>query len=154
MPRLRLRDGGGILRTILRVRMRDSGNTLRTIQDIKMRDGGSTLRVVFTYLSVTLNTYYVSKTQSSTTQPVSLTTSVVTGTLSGGIAPYTYTWTLVGSPEITIATPINLSTTFYVTAPDDGVQYEAVATLTVADANGATADSPPLDILIRWNDTT
>lgn len=62
--------------------------------------------------------------------------SAVTVTPSGGLAPYTYSWT---APGATIGTPHRASTTFTVNGMVYEDERELTAACVVADALGSTA---------------
>jgi hypothetical protein len=149
---LRIRDAGGVLRTISRVRMRDAGGTLRTIQQIRMRDAGGTLRTVFSYISLSLNLTYISAVNSGASASGTTTSSVITGTVSGGTGPFTYAWARVsGDTQITAGSPTAAATTFSATCYD-AVEFSTVFRLTVTDANGATATAD-ITVDLTWVDT-
>jgi hypothetical protein len=68
-----------------------------------------------------------------------VTTGTVTGTASGGTAPFAYKWTRAsGSTGITITSSTSNSTTFRAATLAAGETRSGVFTLTVTDANGAT----------------
>lgn len=75
--------------------------------------------------------------------PVVTTTSVATATPSGGVAPYTYSWTAVSSTTGTAypLNPTNASTYFRDSLPYSPFECDAVFKCTVTDAVGQTAIS-------------
>jgi len=62
-----------------------------------------------------------------------LTSASVTGSATGGTAPYTYAWTSVTADIFTVTTPTAAATTFSFTPPFEGL-YVASYRLTVTDA--------------------
>lgn len=68
------------------------------------------------------------------------TTSAMTAAISGGTAPYTYSWSIVSGDSITITSPTAGSTTFSGSVPFGGTLF-AVVRVTVTDANGATSQA-------------
>lgn len=154
MAQLRMRDAGGVLRTITRIRMRDAGGILRTIQRIRMRDTGGVTRTVFEYLSVTLDTYAVYSTDSGPAANGLVTSATVTGTVNGGVAPFTYLWSWWGgvvgvSPD----TPTAIASTFSGYKVGMVVPEPSYFRLGVEDSNGAVAYSDPVEIALEWFDT-
>ena len=62
-----------------------------------------------------------------------ITSGSVTGSATGGTAPYTYAWTPVTADIFTVTTPTAAATTFSFTPPFEGL-YVASYRLTVTDA--------------------
>ena len=126
-------DATGTLRTIVRGSVMVDG-TLRPLKSVKVRDSGGTLRTVFSVLKVSSN--FTSFTGFGSYEPViSSPTCVVTPT--GGTAPYTYAWTLVGTNGLGLAAidaPTSASTTFSATSLSDFLPLEATFRCTVTDA--------------------
>lgn len=151
--RLRMRDAGGILRTVVRIRMRDAGNIFRTIQRIRMRDAGGVLRTVFQYLTATPSTTNSLTTGSGLASSGTVTSPPVTITVAGGVAAFTYAWSFVsGSAVITITSPTAASTTFsgvIAAGPTEVANYIC----TVTDSTGAVVNSDVVRIALRWIDT-
>jgi hypothetical protein len=119
--------------------MRD-GETLRTIQRIRVRDGSNVLRTVWQAISAESNRAIVTGTASSAS-PTAVTTNSATITVVGGIAPFTYAWTVTsftgGTWSITSAT--SATTSFACSGVGAGDLYSAELTCTVTDSGGATA---------------
>ena len=86
-------------------------------------------------LSVTLSTSYRYKEGAAS----SLTTASVTGTPSGGTAPYTYSWAKQSGGSITVNSPTAATSTFVASGLASGENRTAVYRLTVTDALSATA---------------
>lgn len=126
-------DATGTLRTIVRGSVMVDG-TLRPLKSVRVRDSGGTLRTVFSGLKVSSN--FTSFTGFGSYEPViSSPTCVVTPT--GGTAPYTYAWTLVGTNGLGLAAidaPTSASTTFSATSLSDFLPLEATFRCTVTDA--------------------
>lgn len=138
VARIRMRDAGGVSRTITRVRIRDETGTLRTIKRVRGRDASGTLRTYMDALAVVISPAtadgYVAGT---VTQDV--TTGSVLASVTGGTAPYTYAWAQTGTPSPytwTIGTAAAASTTFTATALPVGVVATQVFRVTVTDAAG------------------
>ena len=86
-------------------------------------------------LSVTLSTSYRYKEGAAS----SLTTASVTGTPSGGTAPYTCSWAKQSGGSITANSPTAATSTFVASGLASGENRTAVYRLTVTDALSATA---------------
>jgi hypothetical protein len=72
-----------------------------------------------------------------------VTSSTVTATPSGGLAPYRYAWSATGDHSINISARTSASTTFSATgilASDPGAEGTATCTATDALGNTATAE--------------
>lgn len=140
--RLRIRDGGGIMRVIRRISLRDRSNQPVTIQRVRVRDAGGTLRTVFAAISATIAPNPV---EGLITVAVSgnIPTSSATVTVVGGLAPYTYAWTLKGTSAYawTIGTPTAATTIFTAAAVPEGQLAQAVFTVAVTDAGGAVVNA-------------
>lgn len=140
MPRIRVRDAGGTLRTITRIRLRDATGTLRTISRIRGRDTSGTLRTFFDSLSVTVSPStadgYVA---GASTQNVD--TGSVLATATGGTTPYSYAWTQVGTSPYTwtISSPAAASTYFTAQSLPVGVAATNTFRVTVTDASSFIA---------------
>lgn len=72
--------------------------------------------------------------------PKTVQSAPVTGTATGGVPPYTYSWGWVSDGAgIVITAPTSPTTRFSVTGTFGGTQVRGVARLTVEDSTGATA---------------
>lgn len=141
MARLRIRDAGGTLRTIVRVRVRDETNVLRTIQRISARASSANLfKTVFQPFAAAITPSPVDGFLAGTAT-ASVTTSAVTATPTGGTSPYTYAWAQTGSSPYawTINSPAIASTSFTAAAVEVGAYATNLFQVTITDANGATA---------------
>lgn len=154
MPQIRMRDAAGTLRTITRLRMRDTAGILRTIQQVRMRDETGVLRTVFQYLSLDVNTTSAFGSSSGAASAGVVVSSSVTGTVSGGTAPYVYAWERIdGSAGISADTPAVATSTFSATVNEATGGMFANFRLKVTDANGAEAYSDPVFVELYWTDT-
>lgn len=90
-----------------------------------------------TTLSVTLDTYNLTATD-STIGTHTITTSSVTATPAGGTSPYTYSWALLSGTALTVNSPSSASTTFSKSV-STGAEYYSTYRVTVTDAVAATA---------------
>lgn len=154
MPQIRIRDQTGTLRTVTRIRMRDQTGTLQTIQRIRMRDQTNTLRTVYQYLSVTLDTYYEYQSDSGPAATGSVTSDTITGTPTGGTAPYTYLWEYVSGPLSVGPIDASLAATEFGGVKSGGaVADPTLFRLKVTDLDGAIAYSDPVTIELEWFDT-
>lgn len=66
------------------------------------------------------------------------TNNAAVASVTGGIAPYSYLWTLEGDGSIYAVTPSNSMTFFRRDDVSSAETYGANATVTVTDATGAT----------------
>lgn len=139
MPKLSVRQGGA-LREIKRLRLLQLGS-LRDIRVLKQLNGG-TLRIVGQFapaLSVSASPSSVSgATSSFSGPPQGVVTNSTTATPAGGVAPYTYAWTITGQGSPGALSPNAAKTAFVATVPC-GETYSNTATVTVTDAIGQTA---------------
>lgn len=133
---MKVKDAGGTLRTISSMEVKD-GSVMRSIVSMKVLDG-ATLRTVATFTSP------LSATPSTLTQATTSTTSSfmisdpVTCTPSGGLAPYTYAWTII-SGTAGVGSPSSASSTFSKTVSGFGTPEYATAQCVVTDSLGDTA---------------
>lgn len=130
----------GTSREITRAYVRQGG-ALRTIREIKVLDGG-TLRTVAVFadpLSVTASGVSGNGTGTSSQ---TVTTTETTAIVSGGFAPYTYSWTLFtndgGTPSTAIS-PTSASTRFQKANVAPDATWADIWQVTVTDAVGGTA---------------
>ncbi len=144
MPQIRIRDGGGTLRTITRIKMRDGEGLLRTIQRIRIRDASNVLRTVYQSISVTLS----DATKNATGSTFTITTGSVTASVSGGTAPYSYSWVELFGGGIDIVSPTSATSTFRATGMTSGEVRSAAFNCVVTDATGAVATSGDLSVTI------
>lgn len=135
---MNIRDASNTLRTITGITMRDSGGTLRTIQSAWARDAAGVLRQVFSGFKVAVSPDTASGYVNS---PGSFTaiTSGVFGTVTGGVAPFTYAWTTPGGWSA--LSPGSAGTAFRSPPLSPGDESNEYGYLTVTDANLATAVS-------------
>ena len=136
---LGVRDAG-TLRTALKLRVKHDG-VLRDAKVLKiMADGELRTAAVFAgELSVTANDAQGNPKAGSTAD---VTTSNSSATVSGGVGPYTYAWTIVssgGGNASTALSPASASTMFRKTAVPDGAAYVDTWKVTVTDSFGTTA---------------
>jgi hypothetical protein len=142
MPRLRIRDAGGTMRTIVGVKLRDADNVLRTIKRIRVRHAAGVPVIVFGPLQATVNPAFVSGSFTGSSPATSnITTGSATVSVTGGASPFTYAWALYGSSPYTwaIGSAAAATTNFTANSVESGVYTEADFQVTVTDANGATA---------------
>ena len=78
------------------------------------------------------------------------TTSVVNSSISNGVAPFTYAWTVLSGSPITITTPTNSGTSFSATL-GLGQTLSSVVRLSVTDVWGSTGF---VDISVTFVDTS
>lgn len=127
----------GASRTITTGWVRQAG-VLRRLQKVQVMDGG-TLRTVATFappLSASASPGSVSGT-SSGSGPTDTTTSATTASPTGGLGPYTYSWTRIsGEPTAAVNSPTMATTTFTATITP-GTQV-ATFEVTITDAFGQT----------------
>ena len=138
---LKIRDAG-ILRTIKRMRFMDAG-ALRSIKTLKVMDNG-TLRLVATFadaLSAVVNPSRVTGTvtASSGAPSASVPTGLANAVVTGGLAPFSYAWSLLSTDGATpsITNPTSASTRFTCTVPNNET-VNASFRVTVTDSTGAT----------------
>ena len=79
----------------------------------------------------------------SSNTPVAISTEVIIATPSGGVAPYTYSWTRAdgGIDSWTIIFPSSQETSFRANSVASGVIRTATFKVTVTDAQGQFVDS-------------
>lgn len=128
-----------------------NGGVLRRAKTKKVMQGGFLRVVNFTApLTVAISPASFDKIGSTST----LSTSTHTATPTGGLAPYTYAWTVVsfdGSPSPTISAPTSAATVF--TQTNLALEQIVTATfrVTVTDSLGTTAQSNVTGTFNRTN---
>jgi hypothetical protein len=132
-------DAGSVLRTISKMRVLD-GSTLRNIVRMKVMDTGATLRTVATFatplsVSITPPTLYKESYAANV-----LISDPATAVPSGGLGPYTYSWTIIAggasvNPPTTNAT-VDFTSEVLV---EDAAPEESTARVTCTDSSGQTA---------------
>lgn len=82
-------------------------------------------------------------------EPFSTVTSA-TGVVSGGTGPYTYQWTQVSGPTVSLSTPTTAATSFVV-PPQRNPVAPVVLRLTVTDANARTGFDDVSFTALPWD---
>lgn len=142
VAQIRIRDGGGTLRTLSRVRMRDGAGVLRFIKRIRVRDGGGTLRTVWQALDVSVSPPNATGNyRGSSVAPQNISTASVVASPVGGFAPFTYAWSEVGASAYswTISAPAGATTKFTAAAVGIGENATQTFRVVVTDSTGNTA---------------
>ena len=135
----KIRDTGGILRTISKVSVRDTAGTLRVIKTIKVRDPSNTLRTVFLFFQASVSSTLVTGSYNgSSGAPQNIGTSGVQAIPIGGTSPFTYSWTRVdiGPVTWTISNTTNTITSFTALGVGAGNTESARFQCTITDAGG------------------
>jgi len=130
-----VRNSSNVPKLITDVRVRNLSNVSKPISFIKIRDANNVLRTVWQRLTVTGGSYVDGYGNSNS--PVTITTAGTALSVSGGVAPFTYSWT--GTAGWTILYPSQLNTAFRRGSVANGASYSGTFTLTATDANGNTA---------------
>lgn len=130
----------GVLRPITGIKVM-YGGTLRTIRSVKVMEG-DTLRTVALFappisLSVSPSSSFASVTSASV---VAVTTRNVTAFVTGGTAPFSYSWAQTSGQPASIYSPTNATTKFSM-ALGPGSDEDAQFTCTVTDSLGLTASA-------------
>jgi len=129
----------GSMREIVKASIMDGG-VLRSLKTIKVMDGG-TLRKVASFIQPLV----VSAGNTGNNPSWGETTRAAVANVTGGLAPFTYAWTIL-TGSATINSPTSASTTFTKPGFTDGEQI--TARVTVTDAQGSTAHD---DITATWH---
>lgn len=123
----KVRDSGGVVRTITGFKVRDAGNVLRNLVGEKVRDAGNVLRDVFAAgagVSV-----WISPSSTGTGSSVSSSdVSDFTVGYSGGTAPTAYAWVIEsvkGGTAYIVSGAAAATARISVDAPDPGTVVEA-----------------------------
>lgn len=143
---MNIRDASGTLRAVTGIAVRDAGGVLRQIQTAMARDAGGVLRVVFSGMKATISpdTQYG---YVSSHGPHTIDVGPVYVGVVGGVAPYTYSWALdLGG--WTALSPTAQGCIFRSGAISAGDGDSNSATCTVTDANGATAVSNMVNLVV------
>jgi hypothetical protein len=126
------------LKDIASISVRDAASVLQPIAGASVRTGAG-LKAFFSAMAASASPESITG-YGNNGSPVSITTAAASVSVAGGVAPYTYAWTLV--PDFgswTIGAPTAQSTTF--TAGNVAASDEASASFycTVTDDAGAEA---------------
>lgn len=143
MP-LVIRDGANTPQNVTGLIIRDGANVSRTITELWIRDTTNTPRLVyiaggggvFTAAAVPTDPFGA---DNGTGTAVTETTTV---TPTGGVAPYTYAWTLLSYTSGIVpvcSSPTTATTPFYQTGMAPGDFFIGVFRCTVTDFVSATA---------------
>jgi hypothetical protein len=126
-----LREASGIVE-IGEVFLRESGGLVEVYSSIESGGGAFTVDVTPDSFGARVSS-----------GAGAVTTSEVTATPSGGVAPYTYLWerTDADPADWTIISPTSQSTTFRAAAVGPEDTFNATFTCTVTDANGSEVTS-------------
>lgn len=123
---------------------------LASIGEVRIRDADS-LEVIFSpastlVIGVTGDAYGAGASNFA----ISVATSVVTVSVSGGQAPYTYNWTRLDGPDAfwSILTPASASTQFRRTNMAPGDEESATFACTVTDSLGNTGATVPINATV------
>lgn len=149
---VRFVDAGSALQTITKLRIQDGG-TLRNILRLKVMDAdGVALRTVATFaapLSLSISPSPTAGSSfASAGAPASCTTAPVTATPSGGLGPYSYSWTAL-SGDGTINSPSSATTAFsYASIAPDSASGTFRCTCTDSSGQSATADVSATFLLV------
>lgn len=138
-------DSGSVTRTVTAMKAMDGG-TLRNILRVKVMDAdGTTLRTVASFadpLSVSISPAGVFGIANSAAS-VSVLSNSATATPAGGLAPFTYAWSVISDTNPSGTVSANSATaatsTFTMTNVPAYTTYTAVLRCTVTDAIGQTA---------------
>lgn len=128
-------DASAVVRLTKRWFASDSGGVVRLAKRVFLSDSGGTARLIFA------NQVIVPVAPTSAFAiglgPITLTTNTVTASPTGGVAPYTYAWTLTGASGPTL-TPTNPSgaTTAFTAHVGAGATALATGICTVTDSIG------------------
>lgn len=138
---LKIQDSAAT-RTIRRLSIMDTGLVLRPLQQLGINDATNTPRPVFAGLLVDVSPTFISGGDTSES-PVTITTTTVTATPSGGIAPYTYLWTITdpSTPNWSVDFPTTATTSASCSFVVPGGFETANIHCTVTDSIGTTAVS-------------
>lgn len=137
MPSLNVRSGG-VWKAVVQPYVRNGG-VWKPLVNMFVRSGG-VWKLVWTGFTTSLSP--TTLTQSGPSYS-SVTTGTCTVTVTGGVGPFTYAWTIVsGDPSFTPNSPTSASTTFTGTTTDPGVPTFATYKCVVTDtATGLTSDT-------------
>lgn len=141
---LRFLDTGSVQRAITKLRSQD-GSNLRTIKRLQFMDG-ATLRTVAAFapaMTVSASPVEVFGTGSSSGS-ITVTTSTTLVTPSGGVAPYRYSWSVLGDDNpigsVVATAPSSAITAFSMTNVEPSAFYTATVLCTVTDFSGQSAN--------------
>jgi hypothetical protein len=133
---INLRDAGGALRTAGTIRQRDAVNVLKLIYSAA---GGGSFVVAAAPLAA-----FGARAGGGTT----VTSEQVVATVTGGLAPYSYAWSVISAPSgtWTIQSPVSDRTSFVCAGVPDNDSYVANFKCTVTDSRGIAQDSATVEV--------
>lgn len=135
---MRVRDGSAVLKTVGNVRLRDASNTLKLVYTSS--GSGGAFAVDASPLVA-----YGGRAGGAT---LSITSEEVSVSITGGVGPYTYLWTVVAvsSGTWSISAPNADKTRFIASAVPAFDTHSATFKCTVTDARGLTSDSATVEV--------
>jgi hypothetical protein len=103
-----------------------------------------TVRIVRAAMTATASPGSLYKSGIASTQ----TTASTTVTVTGGVSPYTHSWSKVSGDTLTVDSPTAATTTFTATGLVQGDSRDATYRCTVTDSTGGTPLTATADVLI------
>jgi hypothetical protein len=133
---IRVKDSGGTLRTISRIRVKDDTGAVRTISRIRVMDSSGVLRTVYNNFSASVSPTSINQVGTTSVQ----TSGTLTVSVSGGTAPFTYSWTLLSQVggTFTATNPTGSSTQITAAGLFAGDFGTCTARCTISDSGGST----------------
>ena len=134
---MKIMDAGGTLRTVSSMKVMDGGS-LRNVRTVKIMDAdNTTLRTVAVFASSL--SLAVTPDPAGDADYTNVQSAALLATPTGGLAPYTYSWSKVSGTTMNLSAPTSAST--FISSPpmEIGQGVQAVYRCTCTDNAGQVA---------------
>jgi len=145
---IEIRDASGVATRLKEIEVRDGSGVAVPVTIVQVRDASGVAKTVWQTMAVSASPSAITGYGSSTSS-IDITTGVVTVSVDGGTAPFSYAWARTdgGGGSWSAIVPTGASTAFKALAIAGGADATSEFTCTVTDANGLT-DTVAIDATV------